>query len=637
MNSNFSVLNIVEATTINAICSIIIENELDKNNNLKSKTAKTLSHLAKGVIGIASVVSPKASIAVMAPLCLATITLSRLFNKTMTYGMTFKTKPTPYFNSLSIVLSHLDKNKDPISRFKALANIAKTNRLFYTAAQRERATIINSHPEIQTLSFFNSFNEMILFAKSYQVEKLNLSHLNLTTENITLLTQQLPKLIYLDLSSSSIQDTQLQSIASALKNLNHLNIASCSLISPSGIQGLLSLRHLIHLNVGSTKVSDANLQVLASKLENLTEISISNCQSISSDGIQALVSLKKLTNLNMSLTNVSDADLKVIGLKLHKLTGLNLHGCKKLTSTGFESIISLQNLTDLDIGNSSIDGKSFNLLAAHLVKLTKLNIDFCRLSGRDLDAVSSFAKLTDLHISFTDVDNLTLKKIALLTQLTSLRMNSCFPSSEGLTSLSSLKKLIHLELANTYLEDVSFKMIASQLTNLTFLSIKGSFFMTSEGIKNLELLKNLTHLDISESKVDDASMEIITTHLTKLTELGLHHCEHISPKGIKAISSLINLVVLDLRNTDVDDATLKEIAPHLIHLKALSIGSCTRIVYGNSTSWSNITDNGLFLALKSLKKLQRLNIFDCPQINAGHLQIGFNQIEINAFTRSSRS
>lgn len=565
---SFFPLNPFVAYGVNSICSIKIYDLFVKHISLFNlskagvKRAKRFFFCAMHITAMTSTaIHPTASTVIFLAACITSIAISRRLHKPRQPILcqsftTFSSLPGLPREMIAKILSHVDENENPVSRFQKLAQIAQSNRFLYVAAQKERAKIINEHPEIATLEFFNHFEEMLHFAKTYGVLKLNLTTTASAPEalnrlQIHELITQLPNLTHLEISENAqdkiyneVGDSCLQSIAAHLKNLSTLKINSAAHVSTEGIEALASIEKLTHLDiVHCDAVNDISLQKIITGLPNLTSLNVSGCKKITSAGMQSISSLKNLTHLGIAhCKGLDDLSLRKIVTQLTKLTSLRV-GSPTLSKNGIQCITSLTHLTHLDLsGSDQLDASGLQVIVSHLSNLTKLNISKCRnITSAGILQIASLSNLTHLNLSYCRVNDTCLQTIgAHLTKLTDLSIINTNVSPVGIQALTSLINLETLSLFGCRnLNDASLQAIATHLTKLTSLNMGHCHHFTSTGLQALQSLPNLERLIFVKCNgVDDAGLKIICYKLKKLNKLVIVNCKNVNRKSIHNMMSL---------------------------------------------------------------------------------------------------
>lgn len=570
--------------------------------NLSRAQAQTTKKIFLCIIQLSAAVSsilyPKLSTVTFMAVCVGTIAASRYFQK-----------PTTDRSPL----------EDPLSRFKILDGMAKSKRKPHFAIQTEKAKILNTHPEIPTFSYFESFEEMVLFAKTYGVSKLNLANTSLSHDQIAILTTEIPSLLYLDIAGcDQITDLSLELISSRLTRLTHLNISDCKGIHFDGIKAVTHLTSLTYLDLSdcSVEINDVNLQLISFHLSRLTHLKINHCKNFSSIGIQSLKDLTNLTHLEMQwCRGLDDTSVQILAHHLKQLTYLNINNARDLSPIGFQALEAFKNLTHLEMEFcQELDDVSFHLITPYLTQLTYLNISNSNLSSNGIKAIVHLKNLSYLDVSRCNgLDDTSLQFITpKLEKLSQLIMRACNNvESPGVQAIAHLSTLTHLDVfVCKGMDDISLQVIAPKLTRLTHFNAFGCKNLQSEGIKTIAHFKNLTHLNLSfNQSLDDSALQALVPHLTNLSHLEISDSRCITKAGIQALAKLVNLTHLDLKDTNLDDESLQNLTSSLKKLSYLDISLN-----------KNLSSKGI-QALASFSNLNHLCMSDCDAVDSKSLQV----------------
>lgn len=113
------------------------------------------------------------------------------------------------------------------------------------------------------------------------------------------------------LSHTLITDVGLSTIAFGCRNLTHINLSDCQLITDAGFAAIGRLESLAHLGLCHTSITDVGLTAIASGCRNLTYINLRVC------------------------VRITDAGVAAIMCNCHNLTRIELYNCNLVTYTSF--------------------------------------------------------------------------------------------------------------------------------------------------------------------------------------------------------------------------------------------------------------------------------------------------------------
>ena len=239
---------------------------------------------------------------------------------------------------------------------------------------------------------------------------------------------------------------------------------------------------LVFLDIKETCVPDGVLEAV-SLLTSLQVLIMDDCHGSTTEGL-----VKMLISLGSSLRKISlnrnyhiDDRFFTGLLSVKNLQSLTLQECNRLTSTGLQYF--LQNIDDhchhLQVLNLNgcmwVDDDVLRLFGTYAPKLQmiqSLHLRGCSVSSAGLHYLRFLPHLSDLDVSYTQVDDGALFAISGIPRLKTLSLNNCQNSYEyfgleGLRALSQAELLSTLELrSNRQLDDDCLRVIAENLLNL---------------------------------------------------------------------------------------------------------------------------------------------------------------------------
>ena len=177
-----------------------------------------------------------------------------------------------------------------------------------------------------------------------------------------------------------------------------------------------------------------------------------------------------------------------------------------------------------------------------------------------------------------------------------LNLGWCFRlSAKALASLVCLPRLISLDLAHTKLDDDSLRALASSLTRLRELSLRGCSIsdvglcrcrhfsrLESLSLRTCEVgnsvvevlvaMPRLRDLDLAYTELSDAGLCALRP-LTRLTSLSLDSCR-LSASGLTNLAAFPELRTLDLSDVEAPRFAVEVLAslPHLTSLNLFYVG-----------------------------------------------------------------
>ncbi|PRQ45740.1 putative leucine-rich repeat-containing, plant-type, leucine-rich repeat domain, L [Rosa chinensis] len=380
--------------------------------------------------------------------------------------------------------------------------------------------------DVSSSCLYGSINSSSSLFHLVHLRRLNLAENNFNYSQIPTTIRNLPRLRYLNLSSSRFSG-QVPSEISQLSKLSSLDLSgNLDTLSNEGllklkasnlanlVQNLTSLEklHLTNINISSTiPDSLANLSFLSSlalrncdlygefpirifKLQYLAFLSVRFNQELSGY-LPDFNGSSPLTSLILRETNFSRNLPSSIG-NLEELTQLDLRECK-FSGPIPASLANLTQLSYLSLGMNDFVGGSLSWLGKQ-TKLTLLNLDSSNLSGFILSSLGNLTQLTHLSLKDNQLSGPIPSLLGNLSRLTDIGLDINSLNSSIPESLFNLMDLVELTLAANYLHG-----------KLDICKLQSSIAMLQLGENKLEVSQcNITN----------------TTLLPKFKFLGLSYC-----------------------------------------------------------------------------------------------------------------
>ncbi|MGH9552829.1 MAG: leucine-rich repeat domain-containing protein [Terriglobales bacterium] len=193
------------------------------------------------------------------------------------------------------------------------------------------------------------------------------------------------------------------------------------------------------------------------------------------------------------------------------------------------------------------------------------------LNDAGISHIAHLSALEELWMPSADATDQTMTAvIAKLPDLRSLSLEGTMITSANTKVLSKLNKLNFLSLSFTRINDATMKDIEN-LTDLRSLQLRHTF-ITTDGVKLLRKLVLLRDLNLSGNKIRNAAL-IALPFLPKLHVLSLSDT-YVSDLGVACVAKFPNLQILDLMNCDISKTGLRSLT-QLRKLKFLNIAGST--------------------------------------------------------------
>lgn len=351
--------------------------------------------------------------------------------------------------------------------------------------------------------------------------------------------------------------------------IQHLSLASCSLINDAGLVNLKYLKRLVSLNLRECiQVTDSSFQFF-SELPQLTSLNLEGTK-ISDAGVQSYIHSRPiaLQHLNLSRTSVTDQALESISVLIN-LRGLVLdetqvkclrHLCSlgqlealslRATPISPDALVCLEQLPKLNALNISqltfVEGDQ----ALELIKNLKLNC--LQLPSRLTTSDNGLKCIKGMRLSSLDLTNYInvtdagIKCLGDMTSLKVLLLSNTKTTDEGLLSLKKLSNLEVLYLDRTLITDFGTSVFKGmpKLTELSLASTSiGKKCLINGNLNYCFLLHklNLNNTQVTDKGLRNLSLPNLTiisldgTRLRSDPKLSLTGCpqvRHISAKNVE--------------------------------------------------------------------------------------------------------
>ncbi|EFC41127.1 LRR_RI domain-containing protein [Naegleria gruberi] len=225
------------------------------------------------------------------------------------------------------------------------------------------------------------------------------------------------------------------------------------------------------------------------------------------------------------------------------LIHLDIYG-SDIEDSGVACLCKLKELKILNIGSNKLTskGRGIEMISKFMKCLTNLDISFNSLGNSGMKQLK-LDKLTDLNVSYCDIDATGIQFIRNMTCLIKLNISGNNINCKGALLLSNLKNLQELDIASACLKEEGAKHI-SRMDNLKFLSISHNQILNG-GAKAISSLSKLEILHISNCDIGCEGLQYISKNLKNLTEIDIGG-NHFGMDGVIVIASMNNLKVLSI-------------------------------------------------------------------------------------------
>ena len=232
------------------------------------------------------------------------------------------------------------------------------------------------------------------------------------------------------------------------------------------------------------------------------------------------------------------------------------------------------NVSDRTISKEIDTSNELKIFITQKIPVTDLRINYYI----NLKTLSSIVTLRSISIGLIALNDSDIKKIR-----------------DNVSQLSHLKLFQCQNLTNDSIEYIG------EIKNLQRLTLFSLVKVTDEGIKHLQNLKNLLYLDIRDGKLisDFGLAYILSIRSLKQLSLTLNklHGAKITDNGLENLSNKTNLLNLNLEGGIFTDRGLSYIS------------TCTNLVGLNISNCSDLTTEGIFQCISSLKNINFLYLY----------------------------
>ena len=239
--------------------------------------------------------------------------------------------------------------------------------------------------------------------------------------------------------------------------------------------------------------------------------------------------LTTLRTLDLSRTLVTSHGFKGIS-SLKSLDCLVLNGCARLTDASFSLIFSVSSLKRLhmDYLHDITDAAFFSFYPISL-HLEELFLRRCtKLSDKVMAYVTRMKSIRKLDLSFCcGMSNDMFTSLRSLVRLEELYLDSATCTSvfdAQLEQIAAVSTLQVLDLSHSSIKGECFSKIASMLSVLKVLVLRGCVEISRTGFVQISMLTSLTTLDLSRTLVTENSLNYLVDVLPSIKRITVIDC-----------------------------------------------------------------------------------------------------------------
>jgi hypothetical protein len=247
----------------------------------------------------------------------------------------------------------------------------------------------------------------------------------------------------IDLSTTSLNDQQLEDLLKACPNIEMMNLAWCSNITDASLANLQHFAALQSLNLfGCYNITDAGLLNLQ-QFTALQYLNLGGCKNITDTGLVNLQHLTALQYLNLAWCSNINAGL--VNLQhLTALQSLSLTGCKNITDAGLAHLQHLTALQSLELARCSNITDAGLAHLQYFAALQSLNLFECyTITDAGLAHLQHLTALQSLNLERChNITDAGLAHLHRLAALQSLNLEKCYNITDvGLANLQHFAPL----------------------------------------------------------------------------------------------------------------------------------------------------------------------------------------------------
>ncbi len=424
-----------------------------------------------------------------------------------------------------------------------------------------------------------------------RVSYLDLSSRSLTDYDLEGITE-----IFSNISSLMISDNDISDLSS-LANLKNLRGVSFSKNNVEDISALCAMDKIGSLDLSYNKIADVSC--LEGKLDDYAYIDISGNKGITGfdklttltsltandiglESLESLSNFNKLTSLSVRNNNIKS--LAGLNTDVDVLYDLDLSGNKELADLAFDKPVYRLLIEDADLTDISI--------------LNNIKANGVLAGGNNFGDLSSFNndKVMQLDLS----RNKNLSNLSALSTVKNLNLSDC-----GITSLTELDGMDGIEALTLNDNKISSFDGAENLSKITTLNIKNNKLTSLNGSEKLE---NLQSLNVADNQI--SSLDAVA----KLTKLITFSADNNNISDANALVDLENLYFVSLNNNKL--TSVPNFTTQVNVYLALENNPIENVVIPRAVATINLKDCGAkTIDYSSVEKLTNITLEGNPDWN----------------------
>jgi len=445
-------------------------------------------------------------------------------------------------------------------------------------------------------------------------KSVNRTDMNITDEDVLILSENLPLCMGFDLSFCYMLTNLTTTYLSRLGELRILNLEGCLGLTDGvlDIVAEMNYRTIEFISLaGNSNITDNCFTKLAQKCKNLTLLNVSGCPQITHDAlVDILKQNRRVSSLMISGTYITDEGLATMAnvMSAKNLTCLDLSFCREISDMEILSIsekctsVSTLNLCGLN----RITDNAARAICANFWSLRTLSLEDVFL-------------LDDSAFWFDRVkDGRPIANESMLTSLKSLNLKDCINITdraiEGLCERCRQIEILNLRGCEK-LKDESMVFLTESYGFKVGLcdSLKVLDLSYCSNVSTGSMLDLLAACGCLEELflegligVNDDFIHQLCISCRTITKLSLQRCQMVTDASLCSIADFLWIEKLDISYcTKITDPAIETIS--LV---------CNAIRILNLRRLHKITPECLFGLVRNCRDLQELDIRDCRLIDS---------------------
>lgn len=306
--------------------------------------------------------------------------------------------------------------------------------------------------------------------------------------------------------------------------------------------------------------------------------------------VELVAQLKQIRRLDLSFTYVTDRGVERLQ-QLQQMEELSLDTAEFITDAAISYLRSNRRLKRLVLRGTDVTDISLPYIAV-LTELRVLDLSHTMLGDGGLESLPALSLLEELDLGATRITGINLPFLKLLPKLKKLNLGgiqrrnggACWTPTIADRDLDPIALLTNLEELQLGI-GLSLGRVGARGPGARGegnCRLTGGIHITDLGVAKLSKLKNLRRLDLSGADITAESLKTLQS-LPQLERLSLWNCQTMDDSAASQLASLGRLAHLDLSDTSMGDTGLDRLTA-LPRLKQLYLTN-TKVTLAGLQAW----------------------------------------------------